>query len=137
MNPINSARELGKAIQGDERYAAYFSAKEKNDGDEALQNLIGEFNLQRENLTLELSKAEGEKEQGKIDTLNEKMRATYAEIMSNEHMRAYSAAKAEFDAMLNAVNQIVAMCCEGADPETCEPAAKSCGSGCGGCGGCG
>ncbi|MDR2558646.1 MAG: YlbF family regulator [Oscillospiraceae bacterium] len=137
MQPIQAARELGKAIQNDERYKDYFAAKEKNDGDEALQNLIGEFNLQRENLTMEASKAEGEKNQEKIDELNEKMRATYAEIMSNENMRAYSAAKAGFDRMLNQVNQIVAMCCEGADPDTCEPAAKGCGSGCGGCGGCG
>ncbi|MCL2636876.1 MAG: YlbF family regulator [Oscillospiraceae bacterium] len=137
MNPIQAARELGKAIQADDRFKAYFTAKEKNDGDEALQNLIGEFNLQRENLSMELSKAEGEKKQGKIDELNEKMRGTYAEIMSNENMRAYSGAKAEFDQMLNGVNQIVAMCCEGADPETCEPAAKGCGSGCGSCGGCG
>jgi cell fate (sporulation/competence/biofilm development) regulator YlbF (YheA/YmcA/DUF963 family) len=138
MQPIQAARELGKAIQEDERYTAYFTAKEKNDGDEALQNLIGEFNLQRENLTMMVSKPEDEKDQSKIDELNTKMRETYAEIMSNENMRAYSAAKAEFDGMLGGINQIVAMCCEGADPDTCEPAARGgCGSGCGGCGGCG
>ncbi|MCL2698055.1 MAG: YlbF family regulator [Oscillospiraceae bacterium] len=137
MNPIQAARELGKAIQADERFKAYFAAKDINDADEALQNLIGEFNLQKENLTMEFSKAENEKNQEKIDGLNTKMRETYAEIMSNENMRAYSAAKAEFDRMLSGINQIVAMCCEGADPDTCEPAAKSCGSGCGSCGGCG
>jgi cell fate (sporulation/competence/biofilm development) regulator YlbF (YheA/YmcA/DUF963 family) len=137
MNPIQSARALGRAIQGDDRYTAYFASKEKNDSDSALQNLIGEFNLLRENLTMMVSKPEAEKEQSKIDELNEKMRTAYAEIMSNENMRAYSAAKAEFDQLLNSINQIVAMCCEGADPDTCEPAAKGCGSGCGSCGGCG
>jgi cell fate (sporulation/competence/biofilm development) regulator YlbF (YheA/YmcA/DUF963 family) len=138
MNPIQSARELGKAIQADERFKAYFGAKEKNDGDASLQDLIGEFNLQRENLTMEVSKAEGEKNQGKVEELNTKMRETYAEIMSNEHMRAYSAAKTEFDLMLNQINQIIAMCCEGQEPDTCEPKAPGgCGSGCGSCGGCG
>ncbi|MDR2531938.1 MAG: YlbF family regulator [Oscillospiraceae bacterium] len=137
MEPIQAARELGRAIQSDERFRAYFAAKDKNDGDGVLQNLIGEFNLQRENLTMEVSKTEGEKDQSKIDGLNEKMRGTYAEIMSNENMKAYSQAKNEVDKMISQVNQIIAMCCEGADPDTCEPAAKSCGSGCGGCGGCG
>jgi len=135
MNPIQATRELGKAIQADERFKAYFSAKDKNDSDEALQNFIGEFNLQRENLTMEVSKAD--KNQEKIDELNTKMRGTYEQIMLNENMRAYTAAKSDFDKMLGQINQIVAMCCDGADPETCEPAAKACGSGCGSCGGCG
>jgi cell fate (sporulation/competence/biofilm development) regulator YlbF (YheA/YmcA/DUF963 family) len=137
MNPIQAARELGKAIQADERFKAYFAAKDKNDADKDLQNLIGEFNLQRENLTMEVSKSDGDKNQSKIDELNTKMRETYAEIMSNENMRAYSEAKGEVDRMVNEVNQIIAMCCEGADPDTCEPrAVGGCGSGCGSCGGC-
>ena len=139
MNPIQTARDLGKAIQADERFKTYFTAKDKNDADKGLQDLIGEFNLQRENLTMEISKPDGEKSQEKIDELNTKMRETYAQIMSNENMRAYSGAKAEFDGLLNSVNQIIAMCCEGADPDTCEPVSRAggCGSGCGSCGGCG
>ena len=136
MDAIKSARELGKAIQADERFKAYFAAKDKNDTDEALQDLIGEFNLQRMNLTEMASK--GDKEQAKVDELNEKMRETYNQIMSNENMRAFSAAKAEIDILINHVNQIIAMCCDGADPDTCEPAPPKggCGSGCGSCGGC-
>jgi len=136
MEPLKAARQLGKAIQEDERFKAYFSAKEKNDADEGLQNLIGEFNLQRENLTMEVSKGEGKDDQ-KVTELNTKMRETYAEIMQNDNMRVYSTAKTEVDLMVNQVNQIIAMCCEGADPDTCEPKAGNCGSGCGGCGGCG
>jgi cell fate (sporulation/competence/biofilm development) regulator YlbF (YheA/YmcA/DUF963 family) len=136
MEPIMAARQLGKAIQEDERFKTYFSAKDKNDADKGLQELIGEFNLQRENLTLEVSKGEG-KDEKKVEELNTKMRATYNQIMSNENMRAYSEAKTEVDSLVNRVNQIIAMCCEGADPDTCEPAEKACGSGCGSCGGCG
>ncbi|MCL2109956.1 MAG: YlbF family regulator [Oscillospiraceae bacterium] len=135
MDVIKTARELGKAIQADERYKNYTAAKSHNDSDEALQNLIGEFNLQRENLTLEAAKPE--KDQEKINILNEKMRETYNEIMSNPNMRAFSAAKAEIDVLINRVNQIIAMSCEGDDPETCEPKTANCGGGCGGCGGCG
>ncbi|MCL2077708.1 MAG: YlbF family regulator [Oscillospiraceae bacterium] len=136
MDAIMKARELGKAIQGDARFKAYFAAKEKNDTDEGLQNLIGEFNLQRENLSMEISKPDEEKNQEKIDRLNTKMRETYAEIMSNENMKEYSRAKGEVDLLVNQVNQIIAMCCEGDDPDTCQP--KDCGSGgCSGCKGCG
>jgi len=136
MEPLQAARELGRAIQQDARYKAYFTAKEKNDSDEILQNLIGEFNLLRENLTMELSKKEGEKSQGKIDSLNEKTREVYASIMSNENMKEFSRAKSEVDLMVNQVNQIIGMCCEGDDPDTCEP--RDCApGGCSGCSGCG
>jgi len=56
MDVIEIARQLGKAIQEDERYSDYMLAKEKNDADEALQALIGEFNLIRQNLAMEESK---------------------------------------------------------------------------------
>ncbi|MCL2018449.1 MAG: YlbF family regulator [Oscillospiraceae bacterium] len=137
MDAIKSARELGKVIQADERFKAYFAAKEKNDADEGLQNLIGEFNLQRENLTMEVSKSESDKNQSKIEELNSKMRETYEQIMTNENMRAYTEAKGGFDLMINKINQIIAMCCEGDDPDTCQPQSGGCGSGCGSCGGCG
>ncbi|MCL1823300.1 MAG: YlbF family regulator [Oscillospiraceae bacterium] len=133
MEPIQAARELGKAIQADERFKAYFAAKDKNDSDEALQNLIGEFNLQRENLSRELSKGE-EKEQSKVENLNIKMRETYELIMNNENMQEYTRAKGEVDLMINQVNQIIAMCCEGENPDTCEP--KDCAGSCSSCAGC-
>ena len=54
MDVITLARELGKAIQADERYAAYNAAKKVNDDDEKLQQQIGEFNLVRMSLEREL-----------------------------------------------------------------------------------
>ena len=48
MDAIKAARELGKAIQNDERYKAYIEAKKANDADDELQQLIGEFNLKRQ-----------------------------------------------------------------------------------------
>ena len=41
------ARELGKAIQEDDRYLALRLATQSNDEDQALQDMIGEFNLKR------------------------------------------------------------------------------------------
>ena len=45
MDMMEAARQLGKAIQADKRYLAFYAAKDANDADEALQELIGRFNL--------------------------------------------------------------------------------------------
>ena len=43
MDIIAMARELGKAIQQDERYKRIDAAKKANDEDQALQDLIVKF----------------------------------------------------------------------------------------------
>ena len=60
MDAIQAVRELGKAIQADERYIEYARAKKVNDEDAELQNLIGEFNLIRQNASMEYNKPEEE-----------------------------------------------------------------------------
>ena len=70
MDAITAARELGKAIQNDERYKGYVAAKEANDKDESLQQLIGEFNLKRENLRIQMEKPESEQDSEKLQKLN-------------------------------------------------------------------
>ena len=47
MDVIATARQLGKAIQQDERYLRLMVAQQMNDSDEELQSLIGKFNLKR------------------------------------------------------------------------------------------
>ena len=56
MTIIEKARELGVMIQQDERYIAYNVAREANDSDEELQQMINDFNLLRLNLNAEMSK---------------------------------------------------------------------------------
>lgn len=139
MDAIKAARELGRAIQEDERFKAYTLAKEKNDNDDELQYTIGDFNLIRQNLQMEMSKPEEEKKPEKIDELNKSMQDTYQQIMSNPNMAEFTIMKNAVDKMLGEINQIISLCCDGEDPDTCEPAASGCGSagGCSGCSGCG
>ena len=73
MDVIKAARELGRAIQNDERYKGYMEAKLENDKDEALQQLIGEFNLKRENMQLEMDKPEGERDNAKLEKYNKEL----------------------------------------------------------------
>ena len=61
MTVIEAARVLGEVVQADERYKEYVKCKDENDKDEALQNLIGEFNLVRQNLAMESDKPDGER----------------------------------------------------------------------------
>ncbi len=135
MDAITAARELGKAIQGDERYIAYTKAKQNNDNDSELQNKIGDFNLIRQNLQMEMSKPENEKDSDKINEQNKTMQGVYNEIMSNVNMAEFTITKNAVDKMLNEINQIIGMCCDGEDPDTCQP--SDCGGSCSTCGGCG
>lgn len=134
MDVIEITRQLGAAIQADERYAAYVAAKEVNDADEALQQQIGEFNLIRMSLERELSSEE--KSDERVREYNEKLRKLYSEIMSTESMTRFNDAKTAMDALINDVNMIITMCANGEDPATCDPHASGCSGSCATCGGC-
>lgn len=134
MNAIEVTRQLGAAIQADERYAAYVAAKKVNDEDEALQQKIGEFNLIRMSLERELSS--DEKNDERVKEYNEKLRTIYGEVMSNESMVAFNNAKTAMDELMNEINLILTMCVNGEDPATCDPHASGCTGSCSTCGGC-
>ena len=133
MDVIKTARELGKAIQQDERFIRYAKAKLVNDNDEELQNAIGNFNVKR----MELEKAAGEenKDEEKIKTLNEELRTIYGEIMASAPMVEYNTAKAHLDQMMNEVNIVLSKSLDGEDPETLTVESGCTGS-CSTCGGC-
>ncbi len=135
MGVIKAARELGKAIQADERFIRYIKARMANDGDEELQKKIGEFNLIRMQLGEEMNKEEsGDKD--RIAELNKKLRQAYSEIMINEGMAEYNEAKSEFETLVSQMNVIIDKCISGEDPDTCDFEAANCSGDCSACGGC-
>ncbi len=134
MDSIEMARELGKAIQVDDRYIAYQLAKQANDDDEQLQNLIGAFNLKRLELNMEMGKQD--KNQEHISELDEVIKSLYQQIMENPKMKVFTAAKTAMDDLLNQINTIITMSANGADPATCDVTTASCSGDCGSCGGC-
>ena len=133
MDLIQQTRALGAAIQQDSRFVALQIARQNNEEDEGLQELIKELNLQRLNLNNEISKEPRDEE--KLKAINTAFRAVYDEIMQNPNMQAYEAAKTDMDALVANINGILALCVNGEDPETCTPSG-GCGSGCSGCSGC-
>ncbi|MBE6818472.1 MAG: YlbF family regulator [Ruminococcaceae bacterium] len=131
---IQLARELGAALQADARYKALMDARKVNDDDEALQKLIGDFNLIMLNAQQEAEKED--KDEAKMQAYNEQYMEAYKKIMDNENMRAYQAAQSELEAVVNTVNGIIAMSLNGEDPATCDPDAANCTHDCSSCGGC-
>ncbi|MCI8496989.1 MAG: YlbF family regulator [Clostridiales bacterium] len=127
------ARAMGKAIQEDERFQRYEAARQANDSDEALQKLIGEFNLKRIALNTEAGKPE--RDQEKIARLNDEMKTVYGQIMANENMLAYQSTKEELDALLSKINMIIVGSANGEDPDSIDTEGGCSGS-CSSCSGC-
>lgn len=133
MDIIEMARELGKAIQEDERYLALQIAKQQSDEDIALQELIGEFNLKRLALSNEANKED--RDEDKLQKLNLDLREVYTRIMENGNMISYNAARGNMDTLLHRLNAIINQSAEGEDPATTDYV-ESCGGDCSSCGGC-
>ena len=127
-------RELGKALQADDRYIAYALAKQANDEDLELQALINGFEKMRYDLNMELTKEEKDTEL--IKELDENIKSNYKKIMANPRMIVFSAAQKSLESLVNNMQQIITMSANGEDPATCEPSTGCTGS-CATCGGCG
>lgn len=133
-NIIKLTRELGAAIQADERFKNFTAAKKANDESAELQKLIGDFNLTRMNLD-EAMQAE-KKDEEKIKEDNEKLRSLYGQIMRSKEMTDYNTAKAELDDVVKQVYGLLELILNGEDPETATYEEHSCSGSCGTCGGC-
>ncbi len=133
---IELARALGRQLQQEEAYIRYSLAKQAADEDEELQKLINEFGSVRNEISLETSKPEEERDSAKVISLNKDMRKLYAKIMTNERMMNYNDAKDDFDIIFKRITAIIQQCSQGEDPDTADYT-PSCTGSCGTCGGCG
>ena len=137
MSVIELTRQLGAAIQKDERYLAFAAAKEANEKDDALNALMGEIQMIQMNYQMEASKEEPDS--AKMQEFEAEFNAKYEAFMANENMQKYDEARAEVDSMMNYIMQILGLCVNGADPATCEPEQQhdhSCDGSCSSCSGC-
>lgn len=133
MDIIELSRELGRKIQQEESYINMQAANKACEEDEALQALIGEFNLKKLALNEKISAPEQDKEA--VAELNTEMRKIYADIMINENMIKLNESKAQFDTIINRVFAIVSNSANGEDPNTTDYQA-SCSGSCSSCSGC-
>ena len=138
MDCIDLFKRAAMALQTDPRYQAMDQARKMNDKDEELQNLIGEFNLIRQNAAMEYNKPEEEQDKEKLQKLNADMQEAYEKVMTNENMALFTVTKQGMDDLMNQVNTVLTLTLQGADPMTCPTTQSSgCTGSCATCGGCG
>ena len=134
MSIIDMTKALARALQQDERYLNFISARDKNDEDAELQDLIGQFNVKRIDLNNELSKDEKDTDQERVNALNKDVRDLYGKIMANTNMAAYYEVKNELDVLLNQVQSILTQAANGTPVDEIDLSA--CTHDCSTCGGC-
>ncbi|MBQ8868148.1 MAG: YlbF family regulator [Oscillospiraceae bacterium] len=124
MELYKLARELGKAIQADERYLNIQKCIQANDKDAALNELMAKIQFIQ---TAYQSEVQGEGNAEKLAGYDKEFQQLYAQIMQNENMKNYEAARGEIDKMMNYIVGILTLSVNGEDPETCEPTEHECG----------
>ncbi|MCI1982883.1 MAG: YlbF family regulator [Oscillospiraceae bacterium] len=134
MDIIEQAREIGKAIQKDDRFVKMRTAEQAAEEDKDLQDLIGQYNLKHMSLQNELQKQE--RDEDKVKSYQQSMNALYESIMKNPHMETYSRARVDFDGLMRRVNAIIQQSAQGADPETADYTESACAGDCSACAGC-
>ena len=132
MNMVELARAIGKEIQKDEDYIALKKAEQACESDKVLQDLIGEFNLKR--IAINEENSNKDKNEEKLNRLNQELRECYSKVMANENMLAYNQYKTALEKKVQEVVEIITHCAEGADPDTVD--VSSCTGECSGCSGC-
>lgn len=133
MDIIELTRKLGAEIQKQDVYKRFMEAKSVADNDAELQQKIGEFNLLKMQLDTERTKESVNQED--LDRLNQKIVELYNEISNGDVMKEFFSAMNEYKLLTDRIMNILAMCQNGEDPETCEPS-SSCNGNCSSCGGC-
>ena len=137
MDVIEITRQLGEAIQQDERYIAFMEAKRANEEDMELNAMIGKLNLVQ--MAYQNESGKETPDDKKLDDMDKEFRQLYGDIMLNENMKRYEERKQTVDDMMNYLIGILSQCVNGADPATCEPVSADgdCTGSCSTCGGCG
>ena len=134
MDTIALFKKAAAALQTDPCYLALAAAREANDKDEALQDMIGEFNLARLDLNNEISK--DERDDAKVAELNAQVNELYSKIMSTGSMAAYNEAKAEAEALISYIDAIINTAMNGGDPMSVQQPEAGCSGSCSSCSGC-
>ena len=135
MDIIEITRQLGAAIQQDERYLAFHEARRTNEADTDLNDLINKIQLIHMSYQHEAAKDDANEE--KLAAYDKEFSEVYQTVMANENMQKYEAARHAVDDMMNEITAILSLCVQGEDPKTCQPQEEHhCSGECGSCGVC-
>lgn len=136
MDVVALTRQLGAAIQEDERYKNFIARKEASEKDPEVQDMMAKIEEIRTQFQAEsMNATPDEKLMGKLD---KDFQNVYTALMCTDVMAQYEESRQEIDNMMNYLMQILYLCVNGEDPQTCEPqpAEGECGGSCSSCAGC-
>ncbi len=125
MTVIEKARELGEAILNSEQMKAYKEAEAVQKADEASQQAMSEFNLNRLNLARDMQNGKISRE----DAVAKNNEAYEALLKKAPLIGDYVEKKKEFDGLVNQVNQIINFYITGSTGGGCSGSCSTC-SGC-------
>ncbi len=136
MNVVELTRQLGAAIQQDERYLKFIAAREQIDKDPEILDKTAKI----EEIRTEYQAAamDPNPDEALLSKLDKDFQDIYAALMTSDKMAEFNDASGEVDKMMNYIMQILYLCVNGDDPATCEPAEEEheCGGECSHCSGC-
>ncbi len=125
MTVIEKARELGELLQESEEMKAYKDAEAIRKSDEAAQECMSRFNLNRLNLARDMQNGKISRE----DAVAANNKA-YEELLKEAPLiKDYVEKKKKLDELVNQVNNIINFYITGS-------VGGGCGGNCGSCGGC-
>lgn len=132
-------REIGKRIQKSSTFVEYENARRQNESDEELQKQMSDLRIIEINYQAEGAKDKPDDK--KMHEFNESFNKTYEAVMKNANMQRFLAATEKYELMINRLMDLLRLCGNGEDPDTCEPRDNKtgCDGGCSGgcsCGGC-
>ncbi len=134
MDVIEITRQLGAAIQADERYIKFMDAKKEADENADVQLKMAQIEAIRTQYAQEAQNPNADQET--LAKLDASFQGIYQELMQNEIMLRANEAGQEIDSMMQYIMQILSLCVNGEDPATCEPQEQGCNCE-GGCDSCG
>ncbi|MDD6808456.1 MAG: YlbF family regulator [Oscillospiraceae bacterium] len=136
MDVVAITRQLGAAIQEDERYKNFVARKEASENDPEVKDMMAKIEEIRTQFQAEsMNASPDEKVMSKLD---KDFQNVYTALMCTDVMAAYEESRQEIDNMMNYLMQILYLCVNGEDPQTCEPQPEGgdCTGSCSSCAGC-
>lgn len=133
MDIIELTRQLGAAIQKEEAYINFHKAKDVNEQDDELNELINRIQLIHMSYQHEASKDDANEE--KLQAYDKEFTDVYKQVMANPNMQNFEKAKGELDVLMKRITGILSLCAQGEDPENCDYNAN-CSGDCSSCSGC-
>lgn len=135
MDVVALTRQLGAAVQEDERYKKFVAAKEASEASAEVKDMMAKIDELR--VAYQAEAMNLEPDETVLAKFDQDFQQLYAALMVNDTMQAYEQARQELDGMMNYLMQILYLCVNGEDPATCEPQEEhECGGECSHCAGC-